>query len=393
MSIDFDGTGDWLKITTTSILTAPPLTMACWFNSDDITVTRCLMSIDDASGGFNQFSLQIAGAVAGDPVRCVTQNFLTVANADTTSGYSASTWQHACGVIASSTDRRAFLNGGSKGTNATSVTDPPGMDAFSIGDLGVADTLPMAGLIAHAGLWNIALADADVALLAGGAHPLFVRPDSLVAYWPMFDERASQVDWIGRVSLTVNGNPTKGASDPYIGFPPFMRARAWPKISVGPVTTNLTLTADATGTVTLIRSASLSKSTTVIGISGDVLSVGKLLSASATSTAVISFTHVINLTLAAAATVVAAMTKTAGKLANAASSVVASIVKGTSLNETVTVVGVAGQVMSIGKTLLASAVAAPTVVVTFIPFAPVVAAGRFLLQGLVRGVGKIGRGN
>lgn len=254
MAIDFDGTGDWLKITTTSILTAPPLTMACWFNPDDVTVNRCLISLDDVSGGFNQMSLQISGAVAGDPVRCTTQNFVTVANADTTSGYSASSWQHACGVIASATDRRAFLNGASKGTNATSVTDPPGLDAFSIGDLGVADTLPMAGLIAHAALYNIALSDAEVAILALGAHPMQVRPEALVFYLPMFDAHAGQVDWVGGRSLTVNGNPTQAASDPRIGLPPWQLVGAGAK----KVTTARTVAAaagayDMTGTTAALK--------------------------------------------------------------------------------------------------------------------------------------------
>lgn len=224
LTIDFDGTGDWLNVTTTPILTVEPLTFACWVNPDDITHTCTVMGIGDRSGGFNQFSLQIAGAVAGDPVRCTTQNFLTVANADTTSGYSSGSWQHICGVIASSTDRRAFLNGGNKGTNATSVVDPPGMDAFEIGAHPVGDTQPMFGLIAHAAVWNIALSDADVALLATGLNPLYVQPQAIVFYLPMWTT-GDVVDWIGKVTLTVNGNPTNGASDPSVTPPMFMYGR------------------------------------------------------------------------------------------------------------------------------------------------------------------------
>lgn len=189
------------------------------------------MNIRDASGGFNQYSLQAVGAVAGDPVRATTQNFLTVANADTSSGFSAGSWQHAAAVFGSSTDRRAFLNGGSKGTNATSVTDPSGLDSVAVGAFAGAHTFPMFGLIAHAAIWNIALSDAEVAALAAGAHPMMVRPEALVAYWPMFDEHASQIDWVGGVTLTVAGNPTKAASDPRIGLPPWQRIRGAKKIT------------------------------------------------------------------------------------------------------------------------------------------------------------------
>lgn len=43
------------------------------------------------------------------------------------------------------------------------------------------------GIIADAGLWNVALSDEEVRLLACGASPLLIRPQNLVAFWPLND--------------------------------------------------------------------------------------------------------------------------------------------------------------------------------------------------------------
>lgn len=34
-------------------------------------------------------------------------------------------------------------------------------------------------------IWDVALSDAEVALLSRGASPMLVRPEALVEYWPM----------------------------------------------------------------------------------------------------------------------------------------------------------------------------------------------------------------
>lgn len=43
----------------------------------------------------------------------------------------------------------------------------------------------MEGDISEVGYWNVALTDADVAVLAKGVSPLLVRPEGLVAYWSL----------------------------------------------------------------------------------------------------------------------------------------------------------------------------------------------------------------
>jgi hypothetical protein len=43
----------------------------------------------------------------------------------------------------------------------------------------------LSGKVAEAAVWNVALTITDVAVLNAGYSPLFVKPQNLVAYWPL----------------------------------------------------------------------------------------------------------------------------------------------------------------------------------------------------------------
>lgn len=191
----------------TAVLTAVPLTMACWFNSNDDTITQALMAIG-ATTGLDRFQLDISGSTAGDPVRAsATSASVTNAIASSSTGYSANTWQHACGVFASATSRAAYISGGSKGTDTTSVTPSFSTNATTIGTryLTAVRGAFMSGIVAEAAIWNVALTDAEVAVLATGISPLAVRPASLRFYAPLWGNYSPEIDVIGRFDLTVNG--------------------------------------------------------------------------------------------------------------------------------------------------------------------------------------------
>lgn len=65
----------------------------------------------------------------------------------------------------------------------------------------------MSGLIAEAAIWNAALTDAEVAVLAAGYSPLLVRSQSLVFYIPLVREI---LDVVGGVTITNNNGSTVG---------------------------------------------------------------------------------------------------------------------------------------------------------------------------------------
>jgi len=193
-----------------AVVSAVPFTMACWVYSDDLTIKQqpiCL-NIQDA-GPYAGFWLQLDGSYAGDPV--VARAFHgTSGDARTTTGYSANTWHHACAVFSATNARAAYIDGGSKGVNSATVT--PIVNNTTIGaEYGWSGTenvvfTPTSGKIAEVGIWNVALTDAEVAILAKGVSPRSVRPESLVFYAPLW--RDEDEDFIGGLSLTAVNAPT-----------------------------------------------------------------------------------------------------------------------------------------------------------------------------------------
>lgn len=182
-----------------------PLTIACWFNSNTITANQILVSLGKSTDSTNAFALAIFGAVGGDPVRATT-TATTAASADSTAGYSANTWQHACAVFSAANARAAFLNGTNKGTNTTSRT-PSGVDVTTVGALngGGSHTIFMSGLIAEVAIWSSALTDTEVALLALGYSPILISPQSLAFYAPLIGLNSPEIELREGRSLTVTG--------------------------------------------------------------------------------------------------------------------------------------------------------------------------------------------
>ena len=222
-------TPDFLS-TDTAVISGTPLTLACWFNAASITSNNGLMFVGDKDVGDNFFAISAQGAAAGDPIRAMAAG-TAFRSANSSTGYSADTWHHACGVFTDATDRSAFIDGGSKGTNAQS-SSPANLDRTAIGRwMDSTPASPMGGLIAEAAVWNIALSDAEVALQALGVSPLLIRPDSLVAYWPLIGRYDPEIDIVGGVNLTVT--TAVAADHPRIYNPNALWSLGVPAVAAG----------------------------------------------------------------------------------------------------------------------------------------------------------------
>ena len=208
MALDLDGTGDFLS-TAASPISAYPFTMACWFNADNTTTAYGLMEVETTANNTHFHNLAIRGN-AGDVVSYQCNGGSTVVTANTTTTYTAATWYHACSVGRSATSRDVYLNGGGKGSSATSRT-PVGMDNTKVGN---STTLAaLAGLIAEAAIWSTDLSDSDVLALSSGVSPLQVRPEFLVFYVPI-KVLGVTTELVRGTLVTVNGNPTQAISHP-----------------------------------------------------------------------------------------------------------------------------------------------------------------------------------
>lgn len=278
----FDGIDDILTNTGATPVSATPLTMACWFRCTQTTAANGLVAVG-VNGSNDYHSLLINGAAAGDPVQARTNGVA----ASSSTGYSVNTWHHACGVYASATDRRAFIDGGSKGTNATSATPTTPTKIFVGCRPQAANDLFFSGRICEVALWSAALEDVEVAVLAKGLSPLRVRPDSLVAYYPVWGLHSPEIQLKGgTVPLTVTG----ATLIDHAPVRPFAR-RFWNSFPPPPSGTAYTLTADPgavtiTGTAATLRAARrLAADAGAESITGTAASLkyGRLLSAGAGS--------------------------------------------------------------------------------------------------------------
>lgn len=230
MARTFNGSSQSLEVTS-AIVSGAPLTLACWVRPDNITAAGTCISVSrTASIGY--FSLSLRGDKAGDPVEAIADDGVVTGAAATTTGYSAGAWQHVCAVFTSSTARAVYLNGASKGTNTTSAT-PASLASTMIGGVWYTATKlqNLAGRIADAAAWNVALSDAEVEAMALGLRTADqIRPSALLAHWPLGGLRPDndRDQWAKAYDLTATGSP--GSADHprlwYSSAPQIMQASA-----------------------------------------------------------------------------------------------------------------------------------------------------------------------
>ena len=225
-----DVSGSFLQ-RNSAVVNAPPFSVAAWMRSDDDTTGQTVLSIGDASTDTDYYRLFISGPTAGDPVRWVTRAGGSNAAASTSTGFSANTWHHVAGVEAAANSRAVYIDGGSKGTDSTSKT-PSNLDTTAIGKLARLSAAPyFSGDIAWVSIWNAALSDAEIALLANGLHPHQMRPGNLVTFW--LDDRSGRHDndnW-GSYDVVASNTPTWADDPPGLQYPQGIVQTDWAQVA------------------------------------------------------------------------------------------------------------------------------------------------------------------
>jgi hypothetical protein len=110
-----------------------------------------------------------------------------------------------------------FFNGTGKVTATASAT--PGAMTQTVAGFGGGSSF-MDGDIAEYGIWNIALADADVVALALGVSPLLVHPEALVFYAPLLSPVVNpEIELMRPRNLTPSASVPTLAAHPRIFYP------------------------------------------------------------------------------------------------------------------------------------------------------------------------------
>ncbi len=207
MAYDFNGTNQYLRLGTAAVTTTP-ITMACFVRIDSTFAQRRVMGLFYEAGTTTSgWSLDVAGATG--LVQALTADSGSFATANSGAAVSTSgSWNHACVVFASASDRKAYIDGGSSGSNTTTKAPTSAPTNTCIGAMvrsgGTAFTF-VDGAIAEPAIWNAALTDAEIASLAKGVSPALIRPESLVFYPPLVRDLT---ELVGGTSLTAYNSPT-----------------------------------------------------------------------------------------------------------------------------------------------------------------------------------------
>lgn len=201
------------------VVTAPPMTIAAWCRTSISGQFQVIGGIYNSASINNQNMIEIyaRASVPTNGLTIQSANASTSAVVSTSTGFSINTWFHACGVTSAINSRSIYLNGGGKNTNTTSISAPVGINrtAFGVAAESTLDT-PFApggnGDLAEVAIWNVALTDTEVLVLASGVSPMLVRPASLVGYWPLIGMVSPETNLKSNTAkLTMIGTLTASA--------------------------------------------------------------------------------------------------------------------------------------------------------------------------------------
>ena len=167
-------------------ITAAQYTIAAWAYTTSATANQNVFTICRAGRNTDFIGLTLNGAIAGDFMDFYSDQTGTVRSCITANSYTANAWNHCCGVAASSTDRKSYLNGDTANKGTSTLSSVPSLiDRVAIGTWfgSVADSQLFGG-ICECALWNAALTEPEVVALSKGVAANRIRPQSLRFYFP-----------------------------------------------------------------------------------------------------------------------------------------------------------------------------------------------------------------
>lgn len=220
MSLAFNGTSS--KLTRSgNPLSALPVSIFAWIKPTSGTASGMVGGIGDFSTSQSELMIYADGAGSGSKAKAFSRDASSVAAASTTA--LQTTWQPVLAVFTSTTSRTIYYSSGAAVTDTSSNSPVFGdIDRITVGVRGNSDTLWFAGDIAHFAIWSSALSQSNFDSLLAGAIPDTISSGTLVDYWSLATQAASQTGVNGLV-LTA-ANTSQGSSDPVLGGSSLFRA-------------------------------------------------------------------------------------------------------------------------------------------------------------------------
>jgi hypothetical protein len=171
-------------IKASALVSAAPMTFACWATFSSLAADSYLMSITSATSTHNsEFSMLVK--TSDSKARCFISNdagSTTDATAVNATVLSTSTLYHIACVFTSATSRTCYVNGANPVTSAVSVT-PGTCDTTCIGASKVNAAYKYStATIAFPAIWSAALSASEIGSLAEKFGPTRIHPAARVSY-------------------------------------------------------------------------------------------------------------------------------------------------------------------------------------------------------------------
>lgn len=186
-----------------AVLVAEPLTFAAWVRPSALTAAKVLVSIARSDNNDDMFMLYCDNNIAS----------FRKGNASGSGTAAASgllvtnQWQHVAGTSANAASRACYRGGANKGTDATSIAFGSTINRTGLMHNARMDQdMVLNGSQAESAIWNVVLTDDEILQLSKGIRPLFIRPNNLVGYWPIYGTESPERDFSkNRNAMTVVG--------------------------------------------------------------------------------------------------------------------------------------------------------------------------------------------
>lgn len=194
-----------------AVLTDEPISQLAWINLDALPDDAAIISLNRGVGGHRFFDLRIASA--DSTVRAAAQALAGQSQASSTAAIGLGAWHHICAVFAADNDRRAYLDGGNKGTEATARA----VDNIAFTNIGRNRQRGdyVSGIVAEAVILRIAVTDYQVWLHAQGVPAPIVWPGwAIAAYCPLFE--VDRDFPVGRYNMTPFNTPSWAPHPPKV---------------------------------------------------------------------------------------------------------------------------------------------------------------------------------
>lgn len=225
MARTFTSAGASYLYRTSVPVSGTPLTLSLWFRVTNATAHHTLCFLSRSTAGIGYLGISARGDVSGDPVQAYKDNGTAPASvATSSSGFSANTWHHVAQVVSGDAGNTVYLDGGNSGSDSTSRSFASmSLDRFSLAAFwySAAKSGTVDGSVADVAIWSAALDVSEIQAMASGLRTSDqVRPESLVAQWPLGGLRPDndRDQWSKAYDLTAVNSPTS-ADHPRLWYP------------------------------------------------------------------------------------------------------------------------------------------------------------------------------